>query len=234
MKILGIDTCFESCSVAVGSGLAAANPLIIARTEPMATGQAERLMPMIQEVMAEAGLAFSDLDRIAVTVGPGTFTGMRIGVAAARALALALGIPIAGFTSLEVMAMNAQFRDRGSWPDSLAIAVDARRGQVYFQPFIPGWPPHCAEPRIVSIAEAAARPGEGPLVFAGSGGALAAEAARQAGREARAILPTLAPNMADALPLAATRSPVAGPPRPLYLRPPDAKPQDGKSLARMP
>lgn len=231
MNILGIDTCFESCSVAVGSGFETAHPRIWERTEPMATGQAERLMPMIQDAMAEAGLAFAELDRIAVSVGPGTFTGMRIGVAAARALSLALGIPIAGFTSLEVMAMNPAFRGQDCCSEGVAIAIDARRGQVYFQPFTPDWPPQCAEPRIVSIAEAAAA---GIRVFAGSGGALVAEAARQAGREARAVLPTLAPNMAHALPLAATRSPVAGPPRPLYLRPPDAKPQDGKSLARMP
>lgn len=234
MNILGIDTSFESCSVAAGSGLLSARPQITGRLETMATGQAERLMPMIQEVMGEARLTFSDLHRIAVTVGPGSFTGMRIGVAAARALSLALKVPIVAFTSLEVMAMSAQFRGFDPARGALAIAIDARRGQVYFQPFLPGEPPECETPRLVTIADAAALPGEGGLTFAGSGGGLVAEAARAAGRTAEAILPGLAPSMADALKYSAVRRTVAAAPRPLYLRPPDAKPQEGKSLARMP
>ena len=81
--------------------------------EPRATGHAERLFPMIAEVMDGAGLAFSAIDRIAVTLGPGTFTGVRVGIAAARALALATGKPVVAMTSLAVMAHRAEDAARG-------------------------------------------------------------------------------------------------------------------------
>lgn len=95
-------------------------------------GQAERLLPMCQEVCAEAGLTFDDLDAIAVTRGPGTFTGVRIGLAAAKGLALALDIPLIGVTTLEVVARNAA----GDVCESrIAIAHDARRSEAYLQLF---------------------------------------------------------------------------------------------------
>lgn len=231
MNILGFDTCFESCSVAVGRGLGTPGAVIVQRNEPMATGQAERLMPMIAAAMDEAGLAFGDLDRIAVTHGPGTFTGMRIGVAAARALALSLEIPVVSLTSLEVMAESPALGPVRSRGTPVVIAVDARRGQVYAQHFGPGG--QVSEPRIMVVAEAAGAAVAGKMAAAGSGAPLMAKAARPAGHDIVALLPDLRPIMADALTLAMARSPVAAPPRPLYLRPPDAKPQEGKSLARL-
>ena len=104
--------------------------------EARTTGHAERLFPMIAEVMEGAGLAFSAIDRIAVTLGPGTFTGVRVGVAAARAFALSTGKPVVGVTSLAVMAHRADHLlgpERAGRP--LAVAVDARRDMIYFQLF---------------------------------------------------------------------------------------------------
>lgn len=232
MNILGFDTCFESCSVAVACGVAAPGvpPSIEARFADMATGQAERLMPMIEDAMAAARLRFADLDRIAVTIGPGTFTGMRIGVAAARAFSLALGIPVVTFSSLEVMAMSPRLRSpRGG---DIVLAADARRDQVYVQVVTPGTALHLGEPQLLPIGEAARIGGTGPLEVAGKGAELVAAEARRQGRESTAMLQDLQPRMEDALASAGVKPPAASAPRPLYLRPPDAKPQADKSLAR--
>ena len=85
MNVLAFDTCFDACSVAAGRGLRSLAPSIVALYEPMSSGQAERLVPMIEEALAATGMTAGDLDRIAVTCGPGTFTGTRIAVSAARA-----------------------------------------------------------------------------------------------------------------------------------------------------
>ena len=106
MNILSLDTCFDACSVAAGRGLRSLTPAIAFAFEPMQKGHAERLLPMVEAVMAEAGLAFGALDRIAVSRGPGTFTGTRICVSAARALALATKAEIVSLSSLRLMAMS--------------------------------------------------------------------------------------------------------------------------------
>ena len=100
---------------------------IILRDEQMAKGQAERLMPMLEEVLAEGGLVWRDLKAIAVGIGPGNFTGVRISVAAARGLALGLGIPAVGVTRLEALA-HGLLRP-------IRVIEDARRGEVYVQRF---------------------------------------------------------------------------------------------------
>ncbi len=101
---------------------------LIQRQEPMEKGQAERLMPLLEEVLAEAGLGWRDLKAIAVGTGPGNFTGVRIAVAAARGLALGLGIPAVGVTRLEALAYGL--------PRPLTVVEDARRGEVYVQLFL--------------------------------------------------------------------------------------------------
>lgn len=123
---------------------------------------------------------------------------------------------------------------RASSKELLVIATDARRGQLYVQAFGPGHPLGKSPPRLASIAEAAGLGGPGPVVFAGSGASLAAAGATGIGREARAVLPDLVPDIRDAIEAVRAATPAALPPKPLYLRPPDAKPQDGKSLARAP
>ena len=100
---------------------------VLHRVEPMEKGQAERLMPVLQDLLAEAGLAWPDLGRIAVGTGPGNFTGVRIAVAAARGLALASGRPALGVTRLEALAHGL--------PRPLTVIEDARRGEVYVQTF---------------------------------------------------------------------------------------------------
>ncbi|EAU40955.1 probable O-sialoglycoprotein endopeptidase protein [Fulvimarina pelagi HTCC2506] len=121
--ILAIDTALDDCSAAVFD--ARANLVLGKRTERIGRGHAERLPAVIDAALAEASSEFSDIAMIAVTIGPGSFTGVRVGVAAARGYALALAIPAIGVTTLEVMAEAVR-------RDTPVLAVhDAKRGEVY-------------------------------------------------------------------------------------------------------
>ena len=122
LPILAFDTSAAHCAAALlwDGGL-------VLRDEPMEKGQAERLVPLLEEVLAEAGLVWGDLKAIAVGTGPGNFTGIRIAVAAARGLALALGVPAIGVARLEALAYGR--------PRPLTVRIDAKRGQVYAQDF---------------------------------------------------------------------------------------------------
>jgi len=128
ITILAMDASAGSCSVAVGSGGAALAHLARAMTH----GHAAVLPPMIRQVMDDAGRPFAALDAVGVTVGPGSFTGVRVGLAAARGVALAVGCPCIGVTSLEAVAAAAAF------PGLLLVALDTRRGDVYAQVFDAG------------------------------------------------------------------------------------------------
>jgi tRNA threonylcarbamoyladenosine biosynthesis protein TsaB len=230
MNILAFDTCFDGCSVCVAEWAGDAMVELSAMMERFETGHAERLIPMIGDAMAKAGLDFDRLDRIAVTTGPGTFTGTRIGVAAARALALACGAKTVGVSSLAVMAEVAK---REITAAQLAVAVDARRGEVYAQLFGSGGGLDTrSPPQLLSIEEAAQLGGNAPVVFIGSGAAAVATAASGRGRDAVSSMADLLPDAMAlahiAVALRATDDPLV----PFYLRPPDAKPQVGKAIAR--
>ena len=206
MIVLGLDTCLNACSVAVLDG----ETVLAHRCEVMARGHQERLAPMAEAVMADADLAFSQLTRIGTTVGPGSFTGLRVGIAFAKGLASALSIPAIGIGTLEALA--------GEGSGLVAAAIDARREQIYLQIFDDGAP--LMAPDVLSIGVAAARLIEltagRALTLIGSGGPLLAEVAPNA--------TLLTPEGCDArhvARLAAARAAI--PLRPLYLRAPDAK-----------
>jgi tRNA threonylcarbamoyladenosine biosynthesis protein TsaB len=101
--VLAIDTALSGCSVAIVRG----DEILASRIEPMARGQAERLAPLVDQLMADFGVGFADIETIAVTTGPGAFTGLRVGLAFARGLALALDKPCIGVSTLEVLATAA-------------------------------------------------------------------------------------------------------------------------------
>lgn len=122
MAVLAIDTAGPNCTVAL-----LRDERVTVRSEHLGRGHAERLFPLMDDVLAEAGSAYADVERIGATVGPGSFTGVRIGVAAARGLALALGVPAAGLDVLDVLLEEA---DRAGARDACAV-LDARRGQIY-------------------------------------------------------------------------------------------------------
>ena len=206
MIILALDTCLNACSAAVVDG----GHVLAWRSELMARGHQERLAPLVRETMVEAGLPFDRLQRIAATVGPGSFTGLRVGIAFAKGLSSALSIPAIGVGVLEALAGEAE--------GLVAAVLDARREQVYLQIFDHGAP--LMAPDALSIGAAAARIAElttgRALTLVGSGAPLLAEAAPGA----RVLIPEGCDPRQVAR-LAAARPPI--PIRPLYLRAPDAR-----------
>ena len=131
--VLGFDTSAAHCAAALLSG----DRLLASRSEEMGRGQAERLMPMLEEILADAGVAWSDLDRIGVGVGPGNFTGIRISVSAARGLALGLGIPAIGVSGFDII----EAQGRGP----CLPVIPAPRDQLYIRR--PGDMPDLASPQ---------------------------------------------------------------------------------------
>jgi tRNA threonylcarbamoyladenosine biosynthesis protein TsaB len=162
MKILAFDSSGGGCSAAVLKG----GRLLALESAPMLRGQAEHLVPMIARVMAEARLGFGELDLIAVTLGPGAFTGVRIGIATAQGLALATGAPALGLGSFEAVA--AALPDTLVEDRSLLVAIESRREELYLRAF---------DRSRVPLGEGALVPAErwrkiappGPLLLAGDG-----------------------------------------------------------------
>ena len=186
---------------------------------------------MVREVMQAAGAGFADIERIAVTLGPGSFTGVRTGISAARAMALATGVPVCGVSSLELMRWGAEALagEKLAGRPSV-VAVDARRGEVYLQRFTVNGT--AAAPKVLPIAVALKDMPSGSICL-GSGGPLLEAAAAAAGVTPPALLlPDLEPDAAALVERAASL-PILTAVLPLYLRPPDAKPQTSKILPRV-
>lgn len=225
MLILAIDTALDACAAAVldtGTG-----KLIARESLAMTRGHAEALMPMISRVMKDAALPFAALDRIAVTTGPGSFTGLRVGLSAARGLALAADKAVVGLTTLSAYAAPLVSEDAGH---PIISAIDARHDQVYFQA-VSGDGTPLIEPKVASVAEAieASRFGEPHLV----GNAARILADRWPGDAAPPCRVDVqaAPDIAWVAWLGAATDPALAPARPFYLRPPDAKPAKDHRLA---
>jgi tRNA threonylcarbamoyladenosine biosynthesis protein TsaB len=209
LRVLSVDTCLAASSVAViedGRTLAA-------RSEPMTRGHQERIAPLAKEIAGEAGIAFSALDRIAVTVGPGSFTGLRVGLSFAKGLAQALGIPCVGVNSLEALAASVEAKG------FVAAVLDAKMGQVYLQVFDGG--KALMAPDALDIGSATARLAElwsgGPATLVGTGAGLLEGVLPEAVRIDLAVA-----DPAAIARLAAARPAPTHSPRPLYLRAPYA------------
>lgn len=226
MIVLGLDSCMQACSAAVFRADDGAGEMFRAH-ETMERGHAEALIPMVERAMSCAGIGYGEIDRIAVTTGPGSFTGVRVGVGAARALALATGAVLIGIPSLEVIA-EALRETREGADASFAIACDARRGQVYFACYDRGGGV-LVEPAALDADDAAARLPKGRTLLAGSGAAMVADAA---GQPCEIVAGDWLPDAGVLARMAAERKPSGPRVEPLYLRPPDARPQTGKAVAR--
>jgi tRNA threonylcarbamoyladenosine biosynthesis protein TsaB len=207
--ILAIDTAGPGCSAALwGRGA-----ILAGRREFMARGQSERLVPMVLEVMTEAGVPFSALDMVAVSVGPGAFTGVRIGLSAAKGFSLALAIPIMAVTSVEAVAAVRAGR-------LLAIALESKRDDLYLQLFDDAGRAR-GEPAAIEPAALSGHLPELPLLFAGDAKERAV-AALGAWGDVRIFDGDDAADAAQIAALAATRDLAPGSPvGPLYLRAPD-------------
>jgi tRNA threonylcarbamoyl adenosine modification protein YeaZ len=230
MRILAIDTALGACAAAVYDS--EAGSIAAVESHAMARGHAEALMPLIVRVMDRAGTEFLELDRIAVTVGPGSFTGLRVGIAAARGIALAAGRPAVGVSTLAAYAAPHIAVDRA---DAVVVAIDARNAQVYFQLFGPGGR-SLVSPRHVALGEALALEPVRALArspyIAGSAAALVAAAWPAECPPPVAAEAKPAPDIEWVAKLGAVAQASLAPPKPAYLRPPGAQPQDRAGLPR--
>ncbi len=218
MKILAIDTALPAVSACVLDDEAGKVEAI--ESIAMERGHAEALLPLIDRVMARVDGGFEALGRVAVTVGPGSFTGLRIGIAAARAIAIACDVPIVGVSTLAALAAPLILDEKA---DVVAIAIDARHGNIFFAAFGPGGRALVA-PRTAPLSEAAATLGQGHALIAGSGAELLAAEAEKAGLSAEIAEDAIVPDIAFVARLGLLADPALAPPRPLYLKPADAKP----------
>ena len=204
MRLLVIDTALTACTAAVFAD----GERLGVRSEVMARGHAERIGGFVRDAVAASGLTFGDLGRIGVTVGPGSFTGLRVGLAFAQGLGAALDRTVVGLGTLHALAASVE---ASSVP--MAAVMDARRGEVYLQIFQGG--------EAVSLPEALAVEAANSRLIAagvrqvvGSGAVLVGFAASE----------TVDPTPQGLAHLAAGLNPADNPPRPLYLRAPDATP----------
>ncbi len=223
MRILAIDTALPAVSACVLDTSARA-PLA-SESHAMARGHAEALMPLIQRVVAAAPGGFAALDRVAATIGPGSFTGIRVGLAAARAIGLARGVPVVGVTTLAALAAPLILAHDQR---PILACVDARHGHCYAQLFsgtgqVLG-PPVCA--RNAEIAEMG---GADERRLVGDGAALVAVDVWARGVKAEIVGDAAAPGIAFVAMLGSLADPDASPARPLYLKAVDATPMRARA-----
>lgn len=227
MRVLALDTALGAASAGVfdfPEGIALAQ-----QTLAMERGHAEALIPMVESVLAQVAGGFGTLDRIAVTVGPGSFTGLRVAISAARAFSLALDIPVVGVSTL--VAYAAPLLAAGSRA-TVGVAIDARHGSVFFQSFwLDGR--KAFGPALVTLDQAVSELRGGPVRLAGSGARLVAAAAAARDVDAEVVTEESAPGIAWVARLGAAVDPALAPCNPLYLRAASATPQSGGRIARV-
>jgi tRNA threonylcarbamoyladenosine biosynthesis protein TsaB len=220
MRILAMDTAASACSGALWS-----NAAVVERVQSMQRGHAEVLLPMLVSIMREAGCAFADLDLIAVTVGPGAFTGLRVGLAAARGIALASSLPCFGVSTLEAIAEAIDWPTLADRP--ALVVLDDKRDNVYAQLFAGGRalaPPSIETPKRLGERFSGRR-----LAVAGDAAALVTEALRATGSDIRPIAGAEYPTASRVAAIAARRwvsgERTGASPAPIYLRSPATGPQ---------
>jgi tRNA threonylcarbamoyladenosine biosynthesis protein TsaB len=217
MLILAIDTALDACAAAVLD--TDAGQLIAQEQQLMKRGHAETLIPLIARVMRACGLPFAALDRVAVTTGPGSFTGLRVGLSAARGIGLAANKPVVGVTTLTayaapVVSQNAE--------QPVLSAIDARHDQVYFQ-VVAGDGTSLLRARVGPIDEAVETVRFGALHLVGNAAQLLAQRWPAKATPPFKVEALPAPDITWVAWLGAAVNPETAPPRPYYLRAPDVK-----------
>lgn len=210
--ILACDTTQGACSVALYR-----DDILAAQLTPMRRGHAEALIPMLEAVMDDAGLSMAEIDRLAATNGPGTFTGTRVGLSAMRGLALALDRPLKAYSSLHAMALAAET------DGPVLVAVDARRSIFYAQGF--NTARHTfGKPQALSAAAALELMGDDAFGLIGTGAAVLREEAEKRGLQTHVMDAPDWPQATYVAQMAAQDKDWDAPPlpSPFYLRPPDA------------
>ena len=224
MRLLAIDTALAACAAAV---LETGRDILASESLPMVRGHAEALIPLVARVMEQAETAFGDLDRLVVTTGPGSFTGVRVGLAAARGFGIARDLPVVGVSTLAVYA--APYLAASNNKRAVVAAIDARHAHVYLQVFGPSGQTLVA-PRLAPLSDA---------VRAASNACLVGSAAQAIADELPADAPAPlvvdardAPDIVWVAQIGAVTPEGEAAPHPQYLRAPDAQPQNAAQLPR--
>lgn len=229
MRILALDTALGAAAAAVYDS--ETDRVLAAESEAMDRGHAEALMPMVRRVLEASGQSFAGIECFAVTIGPGSFTGIRIGIAAARGFALIHERPVVGVSTLAAFAAPLLF---GAERRPVAAAIDARHGMVFFQAFALGGRTN-AGPGLYPAEEAARKAGDGAMAFVGNAAERLAAAHKGAASDFRLgmVRETPAPDIAWVARLGAVADPASAPARPLYLREASVTVQDRTRLQRV-
>ena len=223
MKILAFDTALDACSVAVCDG----RNVLARRHEHLSKGHAEALVPMIQSVLSAASAWFDELDLIAVTVGPGTFAGIRVGLSAARGIALTTGVRVAGITTMAAIAEGVrQWREMDEGR-AIVVLHDAGKAELYHQVFPRDGETTVLAPAVIAPTDVPSVLPSGPVTVVGSGTELVRDQIKERHPDVRF---SDAPFVPDAVHVARAGLKLAEsdgignvPPQPLYLRAPDAR-----------
>jgi len=223
---LAIDTAAHLCAAALYDS--ERKSLLAQKSEDIGRGHAERLIGLLDELLDEAGIAYKDIDQIGVTRGPGSFTGIRVGLATARGLALGLDVSVVGVSVLNAIAYQYKFGLTGI-QSPLMVALDARRGEVFMQTFAIDGVASSA-PMVVALENIATQLPKEPFCLAGSGSQLIVDNAMIGDIEIYSNQATA--GIGFVAELAATLSSEDGAPVPLYLRQADAKPQNNFAVQR--
>jgi tRNA threonylcarbamoyl adenosine modification protein YeaZ len=219
MLVLAIDTALDSCAAAVLD--TRTRQFLAQEALPMKRGHAEALMPLIARVMAQFGAGFEALDRIAVTTGPGSFTGLRVGISAARGLALAAGKEVVGLTTLTAYAAPQISEQHDT---AILAAIDARHDHVYYQ-VVTGNGSTLVNPAVAPIDETFDAARFGPLRIVGNAAQIIADRWPPQAEKPVLVDPQPAPDIAWVAWGGALADPASALPKPFYLRAPDAKPK---------
>jgi tRNA threonylcarbamoyladenosine biosynthesis protein TsaB len=225
MGVLAIDTALAACAAAV---LDPERGIVASESLPMVRGHAEALIPLIARVMKQAGIKFSDVDRIAVTTGPGSFTGVRVGLAAARGFGVATGVPVVGVSTLAVYA--APFL-AGNGKSPVVAAIDARHDHVFLQVFGRGGQT-LVSPRLAHLNDAIRAASDASACLVGSAARAVADGLSKNAAPPRAVDPREAPDIIWVAQIGAVTPQAQSAPHPQYLRAPDAQPQNAAQLPR--
>jgi tRNA threonylcarbamoyladenosine biosynthesis protein TsaB len=227
MRILAIDTSCGASSAAVFDDVA--RETLAQETIAMAQGHAEALGPMVERVMSHVDGGFATIGRVAASIGPGSFTGIRIGLAMARAIALTIEAQIIGVSTFVAFAGPLLAVPK---PGVIATAIDAKHGKVYFQLFESTGRPILA-PTIASLREVVRLIGAGPARLAGNATAMVAEEAERTGLVFDASDASAYPDILSVARVGLAADPEAFPARPLYVKAPDAHPSLGDAITRI-
>jgi tRNA threonylcarbamoyladenosine biosynthesis protein TsaB len=226
MRVLAIDTALGACSAAVLD--TELGGIVASESLPMLRGHAEALIPLLDRLTKAMGTPLHLIDRIVVTTGPGSFTGLRVGIAAARGIALAANKPAFGISTLLAYAAP-HLADDDTAP--VVAAIDARHGHVYLQTFAPGGRTAIA-PKLAPLSEAVRAAAEAPARIVGNAAQAVADGLAAIGSPPLVIDARAAPDIAWIATTGAAFAADQAPPKPLYLRAADAQPQHAAQLPR--